>query len=236
MPQLFTDRARGNLSPGVGDDPAAVARRHRRLAERAGLTGPEAIAWMSQVHGTAVAVLERAPAGPLPATDGMVTDRPGLALATLAADCVPVLALDPVARVVGAGHAGRRGAAGGLLPALLDAMVGRGARPDRIELTLGPAICGQCYEVPFDMQAEVETQLPGSAVRTRSGTAGLDLRAGLVAQAGRLGIGPPVLDPRCTSEDRNLFSHRRDAPTGRQAGLIWLTGPPAGRPVQNPTG
>ncbi len=229
---LFTGRAQGNLSPGVGDDPAAVAARQAALAAAAEVV---AAAWMTQVHGTTVAVLDHLPAGPLPATDGVVTDRPGLALAVLAADCVPVLAEDPVAGVIGAGHAGRRGAAAGLLPALIEAMAGRGARPDRVELTLGPAICGRCYEVPAQLQAEVEAQLPGSAVTTWAGTSGLDLRAGLVAAAGRLGVSSVTVDPRCTREDLGLFSHRRDAPTGRQAGLIWRPGPTSGGPARHAT-
>lgn len=183
-----------------------------------------------------MAVLDGVPVGPLPATDGIVTDRPGLALAVLAADCVPVLAEDVEAGVVGAGHAGRRGAAAGLLTALIEAMTGRGARPDRLRLTLGPAICGRCYEVPTPMQDEVEAQLPGSAVTTWTGTVGLDLRAGLAAAAGRLGVRSVTVDPRCTYEDPGLFSHRRDAPTGRQAGLIWLPGPTSGRSARHAIG
>ena len=232
MPQLFTGRAQGNLSPGVGDDPAAVAVRQAALTEQTGVAGT---GWMTQVHGTTVAVLDSLPAGPLPATDGIVTDRRGLALAVLAADCVPVLAVDPDAGVIGAGHAGRRGAASGLLTALVEAMAGRGARPARLRLTLGPAICGRCYEVPAEMAAEVEARLPGSAATTWTGSTGLDLRAGLAAAAGRLGISSINVDARCTREDPALFSHRRDAPTGRQAGLIWLAASASGRPARHAT-
>jgi hypothetical protein len=88
---------------------------------------------------------------------------------------------------------------------------------------LGPAVCGACYEVPPDMQAAVEARLPGSAVRTSRGTTGLDLRAGLAAQLLGLGVERIATDSRCTVEDRDLYSHRRDGTTGRQAAVAWTT-------------
>ena len=88
---------------------------------------------------------------------------------------------------------------------------------------LGPAVCGECYEVPAAMQADVERVAPGSAVRTRGGTPGLDLRAGVAGILRRAGIPEVVQDPRCTAEDPLLFSHRRDGVTGRQAGIVWLS-------------
>ena len=86
----------------------------------------------------------------------------------------------------------------------------------------GPAVCGACYEVPEPMQAELARVVPAAAVRTRTGTPGLDLRAGLAELLTRAGIPEVVHDPRCTVEDPHLFSHRRDGVTGRQAGLVWL--------------
>jgi copper oxidase (laccase) domain-containing protein len=97
-----------------------------------------------------------------------------------------------------------------------------GARIDRIEVLLGPAVCGQCYEVPPAMQADVEKHLPGSASKTRSGTTGLDLRAGLWEQLAAIGVAKVGIDPRCTVEDRSLFSHRREGTTGRLAALTWV--------------
>ncbi len=172
--------------------------------------------------------------GPSSDTDGMVTTSTGLALGVLAADCVPILAFDagfgtttgtgtrPDAAVVGVAHAGRIGAAAGIGPNLVAAMVRAGAHLDRIVVLLGPAVCGRCYEVPPQMQAEVEQCLPGSAVRSATGTAALDLRKGLARQFAELGVRRTVQSERCTMEDAQLFSHRRAAPTGRHAGLIWL--------------
>lgn len=215
-----------NLSTGVGDDPAAVAANRRRLARAVGLPA-DAVRWMRQVHGTGVAVVRNPGTDEHDGVDVMVTDRPGLALAVLSADCVPVLLADPGARVVAVAHAGRVGAAAGVLDAALTAMAGLGARPERTEALLGPAVCGACYEVPAPMRAEVDAALPGSATRTRAGTPGLDLRAGLRRRLADLGVTRVDTDPRCTLEDPDLFSHRRDRTTGRIAAVTWLDPGPA---------
>ncbi|NMI00225.1 peptidoglycan editing factor PgeF [Pseudonocardia acidicola] len=213
-----------NLSRGVGDDPAAVAANRRRLVAELGLA-PGGAVFLQQVHGTTVATVDRPadPAAPdIPETDAAVTAQPGVALAVLAADCVPVLLADPGAGVVGAAHAGRVGAAAGVVPAVVAAMVELGARPEALEVLLGPAVCGACYEVPAQMRAEVEAALPGSGCRTRRGTPGLDIRAGLHRQLTELGVARIGVDPRCTMEDPDLYSHRREGRTGRLAALTWL--------------
>jgi polyphenol oxidase len=228
--RVVTDRRGGrsaspydsfNLGDHVGDDPAAVAANRGRVARE--LAVPEdRLVWMSQVHGTGVAVVDGPQDGPVPATDALVTSTPGLVLCVLVADCVPVLLADPVAGVVAAVHAGREGLRQGVLPAALSAMAGLGARARHVTALLGPAVCGLDYEVPEAMQAEVARVVPEAAVATRQGTAGLDLRAGVEAILRRAGIPEVVQDPRCTVEDPTLFSHRRDGVTGRQAGLVWL--------------
>lgn len=211
-----------NLSTGVGDDPAAVRSNRHRLAGAIGLS-EGAVRWMRQVHGTGVAVVAGSDGvTEYDGVDAMVTDRPEIALAVLAADCVPLLLADPLAGVIGAAHAGRVGAASGVLPATLEAMWKSGARPERTEVLLGPAVCGGCYEVPAAMRDEVGAALPGSPCRTRAGTPGLDLRAGLRVQLTSLGVTRVDTDPRCTMEDRGLYSHRRDGRTGRLAAVTWL--------------
>jgi hypothetical protein len=205
----------------VGDDPADVAANRSRVARELGV-GEDRLVWMDQVHGSGVAVVDRPQDGPVADTDALVTSTPGLVLGVLAADCVPVLLTDPVAGVVAAVHAGREGLRRGVLPATLSAMASLGARARHVTALLGPAVCGACYEVPRAMQAEVAAVAPAAAVPTRRGTAGLDLRAGLAEILGRAGVTEVVHDPRCTVEDPQLFSHRRDGVTGRQAGLVWL--------------
>jgi YfiH family protein len=219
---VFTDRRGGgsgppydeaNLATHVGDRSAAVAANRERLL--AGLGVPSA-AWMNQVHGVDVVVVAE-PAVEPPTCDALVTSTPGLALAVLVADCVPVLISDAAAGLVAAVHAGRRGAAGGIVLRTLGVLRELGARAPRA--VLGPAICGRCYEVPEDMRADVEARLPGSAALTSRGTPGLDLRAGLARQLNAAGV-PVETSPACTAEDPALFSHRRDGVTGRQAGLV----------------
>ena len=210
-----------NLSDHVGDDPPAVAANRGRLAAAAGVP-VHRIVWMDQVHGSEVRVVDGEQPAPLDGVDAVVTAEPGLVLGVLVADCVPVLLGDAAAGVVAAVHAGRSGAREGVVRNAVEAMWRLGAEPDRTEALLGPAICGGCYEVPADMQAAVEERLPGSASTTRRGTTGLDLRAGVAAQLAALGVARVVADPRCTAEDSELFSYRRDRVTGRQAGLIWI--------------
>ncbi|KAA8884038.1 peptidoglycan editing factor PgeF [Nocardia colli] len=209
-----------NLGDHVGDDPATVRRNRDRLAEGIGLT-PDRLVWMEQIHGRNVEIIDGPREEPVPATDALVTKVPGLALVVLTADCVPVLLSDDEAGVIAAVHAGRIGARIGIVPLVLEAMVSIGARIDRIGAFLGPAASGRQYEVPAAMRADVEKHLPGSASTTVRKTPSLDLRAGIARQLIEAGINGVAIDPRCTIEDRTLFSHRRGAPTGRLGSVIW---------------
>ena len=145
-----------------------------------------------------------------------------MALAVVTADCVPVLLSDARAGVVAAVHAGRVGARKGVVVRAVEAMVARGAHVEDVSVLLGPAVSGRNYEVPDAMADDVEAALPGSRTTTARGTAGVDLRSGLVRQLTALGVRAIGVDPRCTAEDPDLFSHRRDAPTGRLACLVWM--------------
>lgn len=211
-----------NLGGAVGDLPATVGANRAALAASAGLPA-DRVVWMRQVHGTTVTRVDGPTLqGGLPDSDGTVTAVAGIGLAVLVADCVPILAGDPTAGVIAAVHAGRRGAADGIALRAIDQMTAAGASRADIAVVLGPAICGRCYEVPAQMRDEVDAALPGSACATDAGTPGLDLRAGLAGQFRAAGVDRVVVDPRCTRTDPDLFSHRRSAPTGRFAGLIWM--------------
>ncbi|MGC4959919.1 peptidoglycan editing factor PgeF [Gordonia sp. DT101] len=215
-----------NLGDHVGDDPKAVAENRTRLAEQVGLAAGR-IVWMEQIHSRNVTVVTGPVDEPVPATDALVTTETDLALAVLSADCVPVLLSDDEAGVIAGVHAGRVGARIGIVPATLRAMIELGARPERIGVLLGPAAAGADYEVPPHMQRDVEEHLPGSACVTAKGTTGLDLRAGLRRQLLAAGVGAVAADPRSTVADPELFSHRRGAPTGRLASVIWMDSRPA---------
>ncbi len=210
-----------NLGDHVGDDPAAVAANRERLARQIGLA-PDRMVWMEQIHGRNVVVVDGPQDHPVEASDAIVTTVPNLGLAVLTADCVPLLLSDDEAGVIAAVHAGRVGARIGIVPRVLETMVTQGAQLNRIGAFLGPAASGRQYEVPAAMRADVEAHLPGSATTTVRGTPGLDLRAGLRRQLLEAGISAVAMDPRCTIEDKALFSHRRGAPTGRLAGVIWM--------------
>jgi YfiH family protein len=209
-----------NLGDHVGDDPVAVAANRKRLATATGL-GEDGVVWMNQIHGDNVVVVD-GPRSTVEKTDGLVTTKPRLALAVVTADCVPVLMADARAGVIAAVHAGRVGAQNGIVARALETMVRQGAHAADVSVLLGPAVSGRNYEVPEVMAAEVEAALPGSRTTTARGTAGLDLRAGIARQLRELGVNAVDVDRRCTVDDRNLFSHRRGAPTGRLASLVWM--------------
>ncbi|MGO1445431.1 peptidoglycan editing factor PgeF [Corynebacterium casei] len=225
---VFTTRAGGasaspydsfNLGDHVGDDPEAVAANRQRLAK---VTGVDDIIWMEQLHTNTVTVVDKSTQVPVEATDAIVTTTPRLGLGVLVADCVPVLFADTNAHVIAAAHAGRMGARNGIVANTIDKMVELGATPANIQVLLGPAAAGRNYEVPEDMANDVEAHLPGSKTRTTKGTWGVDVRAGLIRQLMSKGVTAIEADPRCTIEDTDFFSYRRQGKTGRQAGLIWL--------------
>ncbi len=210
-----------NLGDHVGDDPKAVAANRHRLATQIGVDDDHLI-WMEQIHSRNVAVVDGPRTTPIPASDALVTAVPGVALAVLTADCVPVLLSDDEAGVIAGVHAGRVGARIGIIGETLRVMVELGAAPERIGAFLGPSASGRRYEVPPHMQRDVEEHLPGSACVTDKGTSGIDLHAGLRRQLLAAGIAAVAEDPRCTMSDTELFSHRRAAPTGRLASVIWM--------------
>jgi YfiH family protein len=210
-----------NMGDHVGDDPDAVAANRARLAKAIGL-GTDGIVWMNQVHGDRVVAVDGPVDGAIDGADGLVTTARGLALAVVTADCVPILMSDARAGVIAAVHAGRVGAQKGIAARALEAMQRLGAKAEDVSVFLGPAVSGRNYEVPDAMADDVEAAVPGSRTTTTRGTAGLDLRSGITRQFVELGVSAIDVDPRCTVDDDDLFSHRRGAPTGRLASLVWM--------------
>ncbi|OEU88332.1 laccase [Streptomyces abyssalis] len=226
----FTDRWGGvsaapyeslNLGGRVGDDAAHVRENRSRTAASLGLA-PDRVVWMHQVHGRDVALVNGPFGDQAPPLDGIVTQRPALALAVLTADCTPVLLADPVARVAGAAHAGRPGLVAGVVPALVETMRDRGAAPERIVARTGPAVCGECYEVPEEMRAAVAEAVPGAYATTSWGTPSVDVAAGVRAQLEACGVTTLEQSDVCTMESADHFSYRREKITGRLASYVWL--------------
>lgn len=203
-----------NLGAHVGDDPSAVAANRERLLEAFGV---RQIVYMNQVHGSDVAVV----GGPWPGApepvDGLVTANPGVALAVMVADCVPVLLADPEAGVVGAAHAGRKGMTAGVVTATVERMRQLGA--GSIQAAIGPSICGRCYEVPGAMRDEAAGVRPVSASVTWHGTPGIDVAAGVADELAAAGVEITWV-PGCTLENEALYSYRRNPRTGRFAGVV----------------
>jgi YfiH family protein len=153
-----------SLNCGVGskDDRSLVLENRGRVAAHLG-TSPERLLTCFQTHSADTAVVTKPwPLGDMPRADAMVTPERGIGLGVLAADCAPVLFADPEAGVVGAAHAGWRGALGGILESTISAMEGLGARRDRIKAALGPCIGPEAYEVG----PEFETQFLAEADRS----------------------------------------------------------------------
>jgi YfiH family protein len=225
----FTDRAGGvsggdfaslNLASRTDDDPASVAENRRRAA--VALTGsPDTpLALMRQVHGDAVAQVTL-PLGEPPEADALVTAERGVVLVVQVADCVPVLLADPEAGLVGAVHAGREGLARGVVPRAVERLTSLGA--GRLRAWVGPHVCGGCYEVPAALREEVAARAPSSYAETTWGTPSLDVGAGVRAQLHDSGVLEVHDVARCTREDPELYSFRRDgARAGRLAGLVWV--------------
>jgi YfiH family protein len=230
---VVTDRVGGvsaapfdtlNLATHVGDDPQAVATNRAHLAAFAEVP-PDRLVVLAAVSGGPVAVVENGHRPEVTDVEALVTTQPGLALAVIAADCVPVLLADDHAGVVGVAHAGRRGVGARITTQAVDAMVGLSARPENLRAWIGPAICGRCYEVGDDVAAQVTASAPVAAATTSWGTTALDLPAAVAAELAAAGVTEVTRDPRCTAEDPLLFSYRRDGRTGRQACLIVRTAP-----------
>lgn len=135
-----------NVGFGSSDDPQAITE-NRRLAVAALLPGAE-LSTVHQIHSATVAIAHRPwPRGERPRADALVTDRPNLLIGILTADCAPVLFADHRAMVIGAAHAGWRGALAGVTDATIEAMERLGARRDNIHAAIGPAIAQLSYEV-----------------------------------------------------------------------------------------
>ena len=209
-----------NMGLGTGDVRETVLTNRERAAQDLGFD-IDRVVWMNQVHSADVLVATEP--GGVGTCDGVVTTRTDLVLASMAADCLPVLAADAEANVLGAAHSGRLGTANAIATNLVEAMVAQGARADRVRVFLGPTICGSCYEVPPELQAQTAERTPEAASTTRLGTTGVDMPAAVTAQLHRAGVRDITADGRCTLESPELFSHRRGAPTGRFASFIWRT-------------
>ena len=203
-----------NCGFGSGDAWENVARNRTRCVDELGVSGTNLVT-VRQIHSPDAVVVEEVwEREETPAADALVTDRPGLALGILAADCAPVLFADTDAGVIGAAHAGWKGALTGVLAGTLTEMVGLGARPERVTAMIGPCIGASSYEVGFEFRDRFLANDPGNARHfqpaDRPGHAMFDLAGYCAACLTALGVGEIVATGADTLIDEALwFSYRR---------------------------
>lgn len=219
-----------NCGLGSGDDPAAVET-NRRLAADAIIPGAP-LASVYQIHSpTAVIVTEAAANDDRPRADALVTDRPGLLLGVVTADCAPVLLADMEAGIIGAAHAGWRGATAGVTDQAIAAMISLGAKVERIAAAVGPCIARASYEVDHAFAERLLADDPDNERFIGEGPIGnphFDLEAYVVARLAAagvrkieaIGLDTYALEDRYYSYRRS--THRNEPTYGRQLSLIGL--------------
>lgn len=210
-----------NLGLRCGDEPALARANRDRLAGWLAL--PSAPHWLEQVHGTAVVRFDAPPAGDAePVADAAVTSAPGVVLAILTADCLPVLLAARDGGEIGAAHAGWRGLAAGVLEATVQAM----HTPARDLIAwLGPAAGPHAYEIGPEVREAFLARDPdaaGAFAATRPGHWRVDLYALARRRLAAVGVQAVHGGGECTIRDpTRYFSHRRDGRSGRLATLAW---------------
>ncbi len=219
-----------NIGTGSKDNQTLVVENRRRVADWMGVPADHLLtAW--QIHSPDVIVAKGPFAGERPKADAVVTDRPGVAVGASTADCGPVLFADAEARVVGAAHAGWKGALSGVLENTIVAMEGLGARRERILAVLGPSIGPANYEVGPEFVARfVEADAANEryfAPSPRDGHAMFDLNCYTVDRLRKAGVEADALG-LCTYADEELFysyrrgTHRNEPDYGRHVSAICL--------------
>lgn len=217
-----------NCGAGSNDDPGDVAENRRRVTAWFG-AAPKALRTLHQVHGTEVLRAQATPPEKPPRADAQITDTPGVVIGALAADCAPVLLADTQAGLVGAAHAGWRGALDGVLEAVVDALVAAGAVRDRVKAVVGPCISQRAYEVGdeflerfMDVSPEHGRFFAGGP----SGKAHFDLPGFCLYRLRDAGIGEAAWTGHCTYGDESLFysyrraTHRSEPDYGRLLAAI----------------
>ncbi|MEH6644637.1 peptidoglycan editing factor PgeF [Sulfitobacter sp.] len=218
-----------NCGQGSTDQSEIVAINRNRVADAMGVQ-PEHLVGVHQVH-SATAITVDAPLTEKPRADALVTCTPGIALSVLTADCQPVLFADAEAGVIGAAHAGWRGALDGVLHATVDAMEALGARRERIKAVIGPAISQRAYEVGPEFLDSFMAEDPEYARYFINGNGDrmlFDLPGFGLNRLRAAGVGHAEWTRHCTFSDPDRFysyrrtTHAKEADYGRLIAAITL--------------
>jgi polyphenol oxidase len=229
-----------NCGFGSNDNPALIAENRRRVANSLGFQ-PDQMFGLCQTHSARVVTIDSASDASIDAradADALITNKSGYALAILTADCVPVLFAAPEMGVIGAAHAGWRGAVDGVLEATIAMMAKQGIAPDQIEAVIGPAIQQANYQVGGDLRYAVLAAHDDAEVffdpdKDMDGKYRFDLPGFVQSRLRQAGLGKVTdLGIDTYGESSGLFSHRHAThaalpDSGRQISVIGL--------VQNPT-
>ena len=217
-----------NCGPGSGDEPGAVTENRRRVAAR--MNGE--LVTLHQIHSDRTVAVTGPWQGECPQADAMVTATTGLALGILTADCAPVLFADPQARIIGAAHAGWKGALGGVIESTLAAMETLGADRARIAAAVGPCIAQDSYEVGAEFRARFtaadSANIRFFAASDKPDYFRFDLEGYVVhrlAAAGVANVEPLGADTYAREADFFSFrrtTHRKEPNYGRQISVIAL--------------
>jgi polyphenol oxidase len=209
-----------NCAWGSGDRPENIRQNRGRVAAALGLA-PENILTLSQVHSArAVTVTQGWTRENIPEGDALVTDRPGFGLAVLTADCVPVLFAARDKKIIGAAHAGWKGAVGGILEATIAAMHALGAGPSGITAAIGPCIGPESYEVKEGFEAPFLAQDKSNASFFRKarkeGHLMFDLPGYAAHRLKKLGVSVVDLRQDTLANEDAFFSYRRTTQRGEK--------------------
>ena len=219
-----------NCGYGSSDQTEAVTINRQRVAA-AMEVDPEALVGVHQVHSPIVLTVDSPFNGDKPKADAVVTATPGLALTILTADCQPVLFADPDAKVIGAAHAGWRGALDGVLEATVDAMEALGAQRENTVAVIGPTISQRAYEVGPDFLDEFVAESPENLRFFANGEGDrlqFDLPAFGLHKLREAGVGQAEWTRHCTYSDPDRFysyrrsTHAKEADYGRLISAIKL--------------
>ncbi|WP_170547956.1 peptidoglycan editing factor PgeF [Ruegeria atlantica] len=219
-----------NCGYGSSDQTEAVTVNRKRVAQAMDVT-PEALVGIHQVHSPTVLTVDAPIKGDKPKADAVVTATPDLALTILTADCQPVLFADSDANVIGAAHAGWRGALDGVLEATLDAMEALGAKRENIVAVIGPSISQAAYEVGPEFLDEFVADSPKNLQFFANGTGDrlqFDLPAFGLHRLRQAGVGQAEWTRHCTYSDPDRFysyrrsTHAKEADYGRLISAIKL--------------
>lgn len=221
-----------NCGPGSRDAPEQVGENRALVAEALGAL-PDRLLTVYQRHSASVVTAERPwDLASMPQADAIVTRVPGLVIGVLSADCAPILFCDAEARVIGAAHAGWRGALSGIAEATVEAMAALGAQPERIVAVIGPAISQRAYEVGADYRHRFLLEDPAAerffADDEDSGEPHFDLPGYVAERLARAGLSAISDLSLCTyCDETRLFSYRRsqhhgEDDYGRQISAILL--------------